>query len=277
MNYIDGKVIIITGAARGFGKILAERSASLGAKVVAADIDDSALNDVVKAINENGGDALNCPTDVRNAKDMRRLAQVAVEHYKQIDVMLNNAGIMPLAFFSDHNEAIEAWSRCIDINLKGVLNGIAAVYDQMIDQGRGHIVNMSSIYANQPVQGAGVYGATKAAVAFLSDSLRQESHGRIKVTTVRPTGVPGTGIADNVINPHTHIGLLGSNVPLHDQIMGNILAGEVKPEWEDENNIAHFPLSADNLVDQVLYAINQPWGVSISEITVRASGDMFVI
>ncbi len=89
--------------------------------------------------------------------------------------MINNAGIMPLAFFSDHAEAHAAWLRCIDINIKGVLNGQVAAYDTMIEQGRGHIVNVSSIYGNFPVTGAAVYGATKAAVNFLSESLRVEA------------------------------------------------------------------------------------------------------
>ena len=100
--------------------------------------------------------------------------------------MVNNAGVMPLAFYADHADAGAAWERCIDINIKGVLNGIVAVYDQMIAQGRGHIVNLSSIYGNFPVAGAGVYGASKAAVNFLSEALRVEAQGRIKVTVVKP-------------------------------------------------------------------------------------------
>ena len=101
---------------------------------------------------------------------------------------MNNAGIMPLALYADHEGWADAWDRCIDINLKGVLHGISCVHDQMKRQGRGHVVNVSSIFGNSPVAGAGVYGATKAAVNFLSESLRQESQGRIKVTTIRQTG-----------------------------------------------------------------------------------------
>src|SRR5580700_10816710 len=108
---------------------------------------------------------------------MTGLAALAVETYSAIDVLVNNAGIMPLAFFADHSAASEAWDRCIDVNLKGVLHGISAVYDQMIAQGRGHVVNISSIYGNAGVEGAGVYSATKAAVTALSDSLRVEAAG----------------------------------------------------------------------------------------------------
>ena len=125
---------------------------------------------------------------------MRALADRAVAEFGSIDVMVNNAGTMPLALYADHAQAAEAWDRCIDVNFKGVLHGIMAVYDAMIEQGRGHIINLSSIYGNYPVSGAAVYGATKAAVNVLSESLRQETQGRIKVTTIRPTGVPGTGL-----------------------------------------------------------------------------------
>ena len=102
-------------------------------------------------------------------------------------LFFNNAGVMPLAFYADHAEAADAWERCIDINFKGVLNGIMAVHDQMISQGRGHVVNLSSIYGNYPVAGAGVYGATKAFVQSMSEAIRQELKGTgVKVCTLNP-------------------------------------------------------------------------------------------
>jgi NADP-dependent 3-hydroxy acid dehydrogenase YdfG len=191
-NYLKNKVIVVTGAAGGFGQLVCEKTASLRARVVAADINSEALAGVVDGITSNGGQAVAVKADVTNREDMHNLASGAVDHFGQIDVMLNNAGIMPLAFYSDHKAAADAWERCIDINFKGVLNGIAAVHDQMMRQGRGHVVNIASIYGNYPSAGGGVYGATKAAVVFLSESLRMESQGKIKVTTVRPTGVPAT-------------------------------------------------------------------------------------
>ena len=116
---------------------------------------------------------------------------------------------MPLADFADHERAWEKWHKAIDINIKGVVNGIAAVYDQMIAQGRGHVVNISSIYGNAGVEGAGVYSATKAAVTALSDSLRVEAAGKIKVTTIKPTGVLGTNLASTVVNEMAIMGLVG--------------------------------------------------------------------
>ena len=144
-------------------------------------------------------------------------------------------------------------------------------------QGRGHIINISSIYGNTPVAGSAVYGATKAAVNFLSESLRQESLGKIKVTTIRPTGVVATGLSATVIDPNASIGSLGIHMNDYVNRITSIFEGTGQDEWTDSENIEYLMLSPDLLADQIIYAINQPWGVSIGDITVRASGDMFLI
>ena len=276
-NYLEGKVIVITGAAGGFGKLVAEKATALGAKVVAADVNKALLDEVVKEIQANNGQISGCPVDVTSRDQMNLLAEHAVEVFGAIDVMINNAGIMPLAFFADHEAADDAWSRCIDVNFKGVLNGISAVYDQMIRQGRGHVINLSSIYGNFPVAGGGVYGATKAAVDFLSESLRQETQGKIKVTNVKPTGVPATGLSGSVINPLAVSGILGGNAAAYMERFVQAEAGTVPAGLLDPDNIEYFALDPAFLADQIIYAINQPWGVVISEITVRASGDAYVV
>jgi NADP-dependent 3-hydroxy acid dehydrogenase YdfG len=191
-DFVKGKVIFVTGAASGFGRLVAEMLGLRGARVVVADIDEPGARAVAEGIRSAGGEAAHRRTDVTDRADTVGLAAYAVETFSAIDVLVNNAGIMPLAFFSDHGAAAEAWDRCIDVNLKGVLHGIIAVYDQMIAQGKGQVINISSIYGNVPVVGSAVYSATKAAVNVISESLRAESQGRIKVTIVRPTGVPGT-------------------------------------------------------------------------------------
>jgi NADP-dependent 3-hydroxy acid dehydrogenase YdfG len=244
---------------------------------VCADINEAGLAETVAAIEGAGGVAIACPTDVRRLEQMKALAALAVEHYGAIDVMVNNAGIMPLAFFADHAEAADAWERCIDINIKGVMNGIISVHDQMIEQGHGHVINLSSIYSNHPVAGAAVYGASKAAVNFLSEALRVESQGRIKVTNVRPTGVPATGLASAVVNQGAIVGILGQNAPAYLQQMQAHMAGELPAEATDVENIEYYALAPEYLADQIVYAINQPWGVSISDITVRASGDGYIL
>jgi len=276
-SHIDGKTIVITGAAGGFGRLVACKTASLGARVVASDVDEAGLRETVDAVAKEGGSAEGVAADVTSLEQMMQLARRAVDRFGAIDVMVNNAGVMPLAFYADHAAAAEAWDRCIDINLKGVLHGIIAVHDQMIAQGRGHVVNLSSIYGNHPVAGAAVYGATKAAVNVLSESLRQESQGRIKVTTIRPTGVPGTGLGAGVVNEAALTGILGANTERAMQGFASLM-GEAPPaELTDHEDIHYFALSPELLADQIVFAIDQPWGVSISDLTVRASGDPYVI
>ncbi len=277
INHLSQRVIIVTGAASGFGRLICEKTAALGARVLCADINEAGAKDTAATIIGNGGTAEAIGTDVRDLAATQAMATKAVELWGSIDVLVNNAGIMPLAFFADHAKASEAWTRCIDINIKGVMHGIISVHDQMIAQGRGHVVNLSSIYSNFPVAGAAVYGASKAAVNFLSDALRVESQGRIKVTNVKPTGVPGTALGTGVVNPAAIVGILGQNAPAYLQQMAAHAAGELPPENSEAEHIEYYALEPEYLADQIVYAINQPWGVSIAEITVRASGEGYVL
>ena len=276
-NYLKGKVVVVTGAAGGFGRLVALKSLELGASVVCSDIDERALSQLVEDLNADDSKVFGIKTDVSKLKEVNSLVLETIEKFGQVDVMINNAGIMPLAFYADHDSAAEAWDRCIDINIKGVLNGITAVYDHMIDQGRGHVVNLSSIYGNYPVAGAGVYGASKAAVNFLSESLRVESQGKIKVTIVKPTGVPGTGLGQGIVNQDAIVGILGQNDATYRQMMQAHVSGELPEEHSSRENIEYYALDPEDLADQIIYAINQPWGVSIGDITVRASGDAYVL
>ena len=274
---IKNRVIVVTGAGGGFGRLISQKCAALGARIVCADINEEGLDETVTNITAAGEQGISQRTDVTSYSDMQALAAKAVNEFGAIDVMVNNAGTMPLAFYSDHSQAMAAWTRCIDINIKGVLHGIAAVHDQMISQGRGHVVNISSIYGNFPVVGAAVYGASKAAVNFLSESLRVEAQGKIKVTIVRPTGVPMTGLVGTIVNREATVGITGQNTEAAGARYAELLAGQAPPEVLDKDNIAYFGLDPYSLTDQVVHAINQPWGVSIAEVTVRASGERFVL
>ena len=276
-NHVADKTIVVTGAASGFGRLVCQKTALLGAKLVCADINEAGLLETVSMIEASGGSATHLRTDVTCLEDMTALASHAIDRFGAIDVMINNAGIMPLAFFADHAQAAQAWSACIDINIKGVMHGIIAVHDQMIAQGRGHVVNLSSIYSNFPVAGAAVYGASKAAVNFLSESLRVESQGRIKVTNVKPTGVPATGLGSGIINQGAIVGILGQNAPAYLQQMQAHMAGELPEQCTAVDNIEYYALEPEYLADQIVYAIDQPWGVAISDITVRASGDGYIL
>jgi NADP-dependent 3-hydroxy acid dehydrogenase YdfG len=217
------------------------------------------------------------PADVSDKEQVDALAARAIDRFGRVDVMVNNAGIMPLAFYADHHDAWRAWHRCIDVNIKGVLNGISAVYDQMIAQGRGHIVNVSSIYGNFPAAGSGVYGATKAAVNVLSESLRVESQDRIKVTVIRPTGVLGTGLGATVVNPAAVVGIVGHHAAQFAERGHQFLTRALPGELTDEDSPAYWAMDPRHLAENILYAIDQPWGVSIGDITVRATGEDFVL
>jgi NADP-dependent 3-hydroxy acid dehydrogenase YdfG len=206
---------------------------------------------------------------------LHRAAAAAVSAYGAIDVMVNNAGIMPLAFVADHASALPAWSRCIDINFKGVMHGSVAVFDQMMAQGRGHIVNLSSIYGNRPTAGAAVYGATKAAVDYFSHALRQEARGKIKVTVIKPTGVLATGLAGTVINKAAGAGIVGHNTAEFYADYTRLTAGDA-PDLTDPDGIGYAFLAPEHIADAIVHAIDQPWGVAISDMTVRASGDHYV-
>ena len=276
-NHIKGKVIIVTGAASGFGRLISTKAAALGANIVCADINQEGLNETLSEITEANNRAVGMRADVTSIGDMKKLAAHAIESFGQIDVMINNAGTMPLAFYADHDAAIEKWHQCIDINFKGVLNGIVATYDQMIAQGHGHVINISSIYGNFPVAGSAVYQATKTAVNYLSESLRVEARGKIKVTVVRPTGVPTTGLAAGIVNPEASMGIGGQNGAEMAAFGMRFAEGANRPEELDPNSAEYCALDPAFIADQVIHAIDQPKGVSIGDITVRATGDFFIL
>lgn len=276
-NHIHGKSIIVTGAGNGFGKLISRKAAAAGALVTCADINGDAVEAVAEAIRQEGGQAQACRTDVTRPQDMRALAAAAVNAYGRIDVMINNAGIMPLSFVADHETAMDAWHRCIDINFKGVVNGCAAVHDQMVGQGRGQIINVASIAGNHPVAGNAIYGATKAAVIHFSEALRVEARGKIKVTTIRPTGVPDTGLAAGVLNGGAGIGIVGHFAQEFQDVAARLYGGTAPSEWTDPQSMECAFLKPEHIVDAMLYAIDQPWGVSIGDITVRAAGEYHII
>lgn len=276
-NHLQGRSVIVTGAGSGFGKLVSQKAAAAGASVTCGDVNADAVEAIAEAIRRDGGQAQACPADVTNSDDMRALVAAAVESFGRVDVMVNNAGVMPLAFIADHAIARDAWNRCIDINFKGVINGSTAVYDQMVAQGQGHIINVASIFGNHPVAGGAVYGATKAAVIHFSEALRVEARGKIKVTTIRPTGVPDTGLAAGVLNPNSGVGIVGHFAAEFQEVAAKLYGGTAPAEWVDPAHIECAFLKPENIVDAMLYAMNQPWGVSIADITVRASGEYNII
>ncbi|MGH3634730.1 SDR family oxidoreductase [Mycobacterium sp.] len=275
-KYLKDKVIIVTGAASGFGRLISEKCAAGGAKVVGVDVNAESLNEVVEGIRAAGFDGTAHVADVTDMAQVKAAAQHAVDTYGAIDVIVNNAGVMPLAFFADHERAWEKWHKAIDINIKGVVNGISAVYDTMIEQGRGQVVNISSIYGNAGTEGSGVYSATKVAVDALSDSLRVEAQGKIKVTTIKPTGVLGTNLASWVVNEAAVIGITGHKGAQFFENVDNLQNGALRPEQMDVDSMQYWLITPDDLANAVVHVIDQPWGINLSDVTVRASGENYV-
>lgn len=273
-NYVEGKVIIITGASSGFGKLTAKRAAEMGGKIVLAARSEEKLKETVAEIKAAGGEASYIVTDVAKKDDVFEMAKFAVDTYGRIDVLVNNAGTMPLAFFSEHEQALDKWEQCIDISIKGTIFGISAVYDQMIKQGQGQVINVSSIYANFPVAGAGVYQVAKMGVQYLAESLRSECQGKIKVTTIKPTGFMKTNLSSSVVDQMAMMPAVAG--PL--EILSNwVEEAPLRPDFHDINSMTYNDPDPQVLADNIIYAINQPWGVSIGDLTVRASGESFVI
>lgn len=275
MSHLQDRVVVVTGAGSGFGRLLVRGSVARGARAVALDVDGAGAASTVADL---GDRAIAVRADVTDAAAMRAAVARTIEAFGAVDVMVNNAGIMPLAFWADHGRALDAWSRCIDVNIKGVMHGIAAVYDHMTERGRGHVVNISSIYGNHAVVGSAVYTATKAAVNILSDTLRQEAQGRIKVTVVRPTGVMGTGLGDGVVNQEAIVGITGQNTLRFGERVQRLVSGEgLRPEETDVDDVRYWAITPHDLVRQIVWAIDQPWGVTINDITVRATGEDYVL
>ena len=273
-NYVEGKVIIITGASSGFGKLTAKRAAEMGGKIVLAARSEEKLKETVAEIKAAGGEASYIVTAVAKKDDVLAMATFAVDTYGRIDVLVNNAGTMPLAFFSEHEQALDKWEQCIDISIKGTIFGISAVYDQMIKQGQGQVINVSSIYANFPVAGAGVYQVAKMGVQYLAESLRSECQGKIKVTTIKPTGFMKTNLSSSVVDQMAMMPAVAG--PL--EILSNwVEEAPLRPDFHDINSMTYNDPDPQVLADNIIYAINQPWGVSIGDLTVRASGESFVI
>lgn len=267
-NYVKDKVIIITGASSGFGAATARKAAAMGAKVVLAARRGEVLAKMVEEIKEAGGEAVYKATDVQIQEQCIALAEYAIETYGRIDVLVNDAGTMPQAFFSEHKWAMPDWERCIDTAIRGTLYCTCAVYDQMMQQGRGHVINVSSILGNTAVNGNGVYNVSKVGVRFLAESLRAETRGRIKTTVVRPTSVSTTELGLTTVN--TNAAMAGMYGKIFQAFGKNELAF---PEIKNRDSVQYNEPTADDLADNIIYAINQPWGVDISDITVRATNE----
>ncbi|MFC3174058.1 SDR family oxidoreductase [Novosphingobium bradum] len=277
MNYLQDKVVMVTGAGSGFGRVTALQLARLGARVTCLDVVSQNAEETAGLITDAGGTALAVAADVTDIDSLRAAVEATIATWGQVDALINNAGTMPLAFMADHAMAMASWARCIDINFKGVVNGTAAVFDQMIAQGSGHIVNISSIYANHPLAGAAVYGATKASVAYFSDAVRQECRGKIKVSVIKPTGSTSTNLTQTVLNPAAALGIAGQNGADFLQFLQHRALGTIPDGAVDPDGMAYCSIDPEYIAAAIVHVLNQPAGVLISDMTVRATNDPFIV
>lgn len=199
MPVLAGKVVAITGASSGIGEATARLLAERGAAVVLGARREDRLEALAKEIRDGGGRAIACVTDVTRRADLDRLVQRAVEEFGQLDVLVSNAGIAKLGPVADVD--VEGWSAMIDVNVRGVLHGIAAALPVFRRQGRGHLVTTVSTAGLKIVPSQAVYAGTKNAVRTILEALRQEStDGVLRTTSVSP-GFVRTELADSIDDP----------------------------------------------------------------------------
>jgi len=244
---IGGKVVVITGASSGLGEAAARHLSGQGASVVLGARRTERIQALAEQLISDGGTALAVTTDVADRAQVQRLVDAAVERFGRVDVMLNNAGLMPQSPLE--RLRIDEWDRMIDVNLKGVLYGIAAALPYMMARRAGHIINVSSVAGHKVRAGGAVYAATKHAVRALSEGLRQE---------VTPYGIRTT-----VISP----GVVATELPASTSEPD--VAAKTRMMYED------IAIPADSFARVVAFAISQPDEVDVNEILFRPTRQEF--
>ena len=237
---IANKVVVITGASSGLGAAAARHLSRDGATVVLAARRIDRIQSLAEEIAGNGGMALAIETDVTSRDQVKALVDRAVESYGRIDVMLNNAGLMPLSPIE--RLKVDEWERMIDVNIKGVLYGIAAALPHMQRQKSGHIINVSSVAGHRIIPSGAVYSATKFAVRALSEGLRQE----VKPYNIRTTIISPGAVASELID--------------------HISEGDIEAAVRARTS---FAVPADTFARMVAFAISQPEDVDVNEILFR--------
>ncbi len=232
------RTAIVTGASSGIGEATSRALVKQGYQVMMAARRTDRLEKVAEELGEA---AAFHATDVTNRDDLKALVAATDERFGHTDVLINNAGVMPLSFFQASR--VDEWDQMIDVNLKGVLYGIDAVLPQMIARRDGHIVNVSSVAGLNARPSSGVYAATKFGVRAVSDGLRQEmtSHN-VRVTVICPGGV---------------------KTELGDSIKDETIKEAAKTMFNFEF------LEPENIADAILYVLNQPSSVCVGEIVIR--------
>ncbi|NGZ73776.1 SDR family oxidoreductase [Saccharibacillus alkalitolerans] len=243
MQGIEGKVVLITGASSGIGEATARLLAGRGAKVVLGARRTERLETLSAEIRSAGGTAEYRKLDVTDLQEMEAFVRHAEESFGRIDAVVNNAGVMPLSNLEERK--VDEWNRMIDVNIRGVLHGIAAGLPAVRRAGGGQFVNVASIGAYEVTPSASVYCATKYAVRAISEGLRMETEKEIRVTLVSP-GVTESELADSISDEHARAAM------------------------REYRRVA---LPAQAIAEAIAYAVSQPTGVDVNELVVRPAKD----
>ena len=246
MSCIKGKVILITGASSGFGMVTAKKCVVHGAKVGLAARREVRLQDLCESLGSDN--AIFMATDVTRKEDLNNIVKYGIDTFNQIDSLVNNAGIMPLSFIEQGRT--DEWDQMIDVNIKGVLYAIDAVYSHMMERGSGQIINISSVAGKRLIPGSAVYSGTKFAVAAISEGLRIESEGKLQVTCIFPGAF------------ETELG-----ASIKDEKMLEYLTSEAK--------YANLAQPAEIVADAIIYSLEQKPGVAANEIVLRPTAQDF--
>ena len=240
MSGTKDKVVIITGASSGIGEAVALHLAERGAKVVLGARREDRLESLAARIRTRGGQVAHRATDVTRPGDLTTLVDLARTHFGRVDVLINNAGVMPISAVDDLRVA--DWMSMIDVNIKGVLFGIAAVLPVFREQRSGHMINTASTAALKVVPNMSVYAGTKMAVRAISEGLRQEAGPDLRVTLVTP-GMTLTEGATAVPSARIRAGL--------------------------EDSMATIAVPPSAIARAMAFAIEQPHEIEVGEIVVR--------
>ncbi|MAU14521.1 MAG: oxidoreductase [Muricauda sp.] len=238
-NNIEGKVVVITGGSSGLGEATARYLAEKGAKIVLGARRLEKLEKIATDIKKNNGAVEILKTDVTNLNDVKALVKKAIDSFGKIDVLVNNAGIMPLAPMAALK--VNEWDAMIDVNIKGVLYGIAAAMPEFQKQNSGHFINISSVAGLKVSPGGAVYSGTKFAVRAISEGLRQEVGAAIRTTILSP------GLIESELQ-------FGSSDEQTSQFVQQV--------YKDA-------IPAISIAKAVAYAIEQPADVDVNEIVIR--------
>lgn len=242
---LQNKVIVITGASSGMGAATTKKAIAKGAKVVIGARNEAKLKAIADST-ENPANVIYQKTDVTNLEDVKALVKTAVDKFDKVDIIYNNAGIMPQDKLVDSDP--ESWKSMFNTNVIGVLNGIKATLPTMQKQGKGLIMATDSVAGHVVYPGSAVYNSTKFAVRAIMEGLRQEEHGN--------------GIKTGVVSP----GAVNTNL---FSTVGN---KEIKSSFEQMAKDNNMTLSAEDVANSAIFMMEQPENVDMNEILVRPTG-----